>query len=81
MKILTKALRGLGYLLIVLGAALVVAGLVGIWMKDGFGAVQETFSPFNLVNNLFVALTFAPGMILVGISNWLEKRCSESTAA
>jgi hypothetical protein len=57
-----KALRVFGYVWLVLAVLLILVGIAGVWMKEGFGGVQELLSPFNLANWFVTASTVAPGI-------------------
>jgi hypothetical protein len=70
----TKALRVFGYVWLVLAVLLILVGIVGEWMKEGFGGVQELLSPFNLANWFVTALTLAPGIGALMWANKLEER-------
>lgn len=41
---------------------LVLAGLIGIWMSDGFSRVQEIFSPFNVINWIVIIVFLSPSI-------------------
>ena len=71
---MVKIIRISGYVLIGAACALILSGLYGIYIKEGFGGVQQTLSPFNVINWLFTAATLAPGYGLIFFANRLEKR-------
>lgn len=65
-----KAVKFLGYVLLAIGAAVVLAGLVGIWTTDGWRAALETVNPWNLWNFIATVVVLAPGILLI---QWGEK--------
>jgi hypothetical protein len=67
---LGKILKGFALVWFVLAGILVLVGLAGVWMSQGFSAVRDTMSPFNLVNWLAIALLLSPGL---GALIWAEK--------
>ncbi len=76
MKIAAKLLRafayGWGFLLMLS----VMVGLIGIWWKEGFGAVREVFSPFNLWNWGLIILLSLPAVGANVLADKLTKRPS-----
>ena len=64
------AFKVFGYTWLVFVLLLIIAGYYGVWMKEGFSAVQALLSPFNLINWLTTLITLAPG---VGALMWAEK--------
>ena len=74
MRILIKTLKALGVLLLVLASILIVVGIVGVWMTDGFSGVRELLNPFNIANFIVTALALAPGIGLIALANMLEAR-------
>lgn len=60
---LGKALIGLGMFWIAVVAIFHIWAIALMWRDAGFGAVRESLSPFNIGQWIFVALTFAPGVI------------------
>lgn len=59
-----------GYVWLILTGLLILVGIAGVWMKEGFGGVQEILSPFNLANWFVTVLTLAPG---IGALMWAHK--------
>jgi hypothetical protein len=41
---------------------LIFIGILGIWLKGGFSAVQELLSPFNVINWIVTMITLSPGI-------------------
>ncbi len=67
---LAKIVKVLGHIFLWGGFTLIVIGYVGIVITNGFGALQETLSPFNVWNWIVVMLTLAPGVLLL---TWAKK--------
>lgn len=79
MKILAKILKVLGFTWLILAAILILLGIIGTWRTGGFAAVQELLSPFNIVNWLVTALTLAPGLIILMLSEKAEQRAFQTS--
>lgn len=75
MKFWVKLAKGFGYVWLVLAGLLIFISILGIWMKGGFGAVQDTLSPFNVLNYLVTAILLAPGIAAL---IWAEKQEKKS---
>ena len=71
---LVKLLRGFAVVWFVLAGLLIFASTLMIWYKEGFGRVQEIFSPFNVVNFIAVLLALAPGIAARLLADRLEQR-------
>jgi len=72
--VLVKLLRAFAVVWFVLTGLLIFAGTLMIWYKEGFGRVQEIFSPFNVVNFIAVMITLAPGIAARMLADRLEQR-------
>jgi hypothetical protein len=70
MNFLIGALRIFGIAWLALGSLLILAGIAGTFMSEGFGAVQALMSPFNVINYVAIAVTLAPG---IGALMWSDK--------
>ena len=70
MKIWIVLLKGFAYIWLTAAVLLILAGIVGTWMKGGLSAVQDLMSPFNVVNYIVTIITLAPG---IGALIWAEK--------
>ncbi|WP_417314648.1 hypothetical protein [Cycloclasticus pugetii] len=68
----------LGYILLLLGSAFILIGLIGAWMKDGFSGVQYLLSPFNILNWVTMVATLAPGFGLLMLSEKLRANQSRN---
>lgn len=64
----------LGYVLLAIGALFIFAGTYGVWRTEGFGGVQDLYSPFNIINWLVTVATLAPGFLLIMCGNRLSNR-------
>jgi len=69
-----KMLKLLGYVVLYLGIAFILVGIISTWWFEGFGAVQEILSPFNVVSYLVIVATLAPGIFLIWVSGKLEEK-------
>ena len=74
MKIWTLFMKVFGYVWISIATVLILAGLIGTWMKGGFSAVWELLSPFNIANWFVIALSLAPGLVAFGWAKRLTTR-------
>lgn len=80
MKFWANATKVLGHIWLGLASILILAGVIGVWMKEGFSAVQDLLSPFNIVNWFVTAITLAPGIALLSISEKLKKKSGDGLA-
>jgi hypothetical protein len=62
MKAWIIILKVFGYIWLVLASLLIIAGTVGVWMKEGFSGVQGLLSPFNVINYILTIVTLVPGI-------------------
>lgn len=74
MKFCASICKVIGYIWLVLAGLLIVMGIIGVWINDGFSGVQEILSPFNVVNYIVTAITIAPGLGLLALSDKLKRR-------
>ncbi|MDP7068577.1 MAG: hypothetical protein QF637_13250 [Acidimicrobiales bacterium] len=81
MKLIPKALRVFAYLWLTFASLLIGASMISIWYTDGFGKVQEIFSPFNLVNFIAVAVTLSPGLGALALSDRMELRFASQSSS
>ena len=70
MKVWIVLLKTFGYVWLTAAILIILAGIVGTWMKGGFTSVQELMSPFNVTNWVVIVITLAPGM---GTLVWADK--------
>ena len=70
MKFWVTALKIIGRIWLTLASIIILLGVYGVWHKEGFSAVQELMSPFNVLNYVAIVTTIAPG---VGALMWSDK--------
>jgi len=68
---ITKVIRISGWILLLVGAGLILMGAIGIGMKEGVASALYLFNPFNIVSFVFNIITLAPGL---GLLWWAERR-------
>ncbi len=64
----------LGYIWLVVTGIIIVVGIAVVWMKEGFSGVQDHLSPFNMVNYIAMAITLIPGIVLLKLSESLQRK-------
>ncbi len=64
----------LGYIWLVVTGLIIVVGIAGVWMREGFSGVQDLLSPFNMVNYIAMAITLIPGIVLLKLSESLQRK-------
>jgi hypothetical protein len=74
MRFWATVAKVLGYIWLVLAGLLILAGIAGVLMKEGFSGVQELLSPFNLINYIVMLTTLAPGIALLMLAEKLKSR-------
>jgi len=79
MKTIVILLKGLGYILAFLAFGFVSMGLYGIWIEEGFSGIQETLSPFNIINWLVTLITFLPSIGAFALAFYLENKLLKNT--
>ena len=72
MKFWIVTSKVLGYVWLGLAFILILTGIAGVWMKEGFSGVQELLSPFNIINWVVTLATLAPGIGLLMLSEKLR---------
>jgi len=60
--IIIKLLKGFAYLWGSIIMILVWVNIIILWYQEGFWAVQELLSPFNIIYYFQVALTLSPAI-------------------
>jgi hypothetical protein len=73
-KFWATAFKFLGYIWIVLAGLFILAGIIGVWIGEGFSAVRNLLSPFNVINYAVTIITLAPGIGLLMLSDKLQKK-------
>ena len=74
MKFWATACKVFGYIWLILASLLILSGIIGVWMKEGFSGVQELLSPFNIVNWIVTLITLAPGLVLLKLAEKLKNK-------
>jgi hypothetical protein len=69
-----KALRVFATIWFVLAGAIIAIGILMIWVRDGFGGVQQVLSPFNVFNFVAVVVTLLPGIAARLLADRLARR-------
>lgn len=72
MKFLAILFKILGYIWLCAASLLIAAGIIGVFLKEGFSGVQDLMSPFNVLNYLLIMITLAPGIGLVMLSEKIQ---------
>lgn len=78
---MTRLLRAVGKLWIAAAFAVILIGYGSIWFFKGFSALLEVLSPWNVVNLIAVALTFAPGIVLLKLADRIERNRRSADSA
>lgn len=73
---MTKALRVVGTVYLVLAALFIAANYALIWWFQGFWKLTEIVSPFNVINWLVTLVTVAPGLLLLAWAGRRERKAS-----
>lgn len=55
----------LGRIYLAIAGCVILLSYASIWYFQGFQALQEVMSPFNVINFAAIALTLAPGFIML----------------
>ena len=76
MKFWSTTCKVLGYIWLVLAGLLILVGIIGVWMKEGFSGIQDLLSPFNIANYIVTIITLAPGIGLLMLSEKLENKAN-----
>ncbi len=78
MRVWIIALKTFGYIWLTLAFILILMGIVGVWMKDGFSGVQALLSPFNVINWIVTVLTLAPGIAVFALASKLQEKMEKA---
>lgn len=79
MKIWIKVLKVFGYFWLALTCILIFAGIIGVWIENGFSSVLELLSPFNLWNWLATIITLAPAIGAFMLAEKLQRKVNHSS--
>ena len=63
---------GKSYLYVV--GALILISYIWIWYSEGFAALADILSPFNLLNWVAVLIALAPGLGLLWLGERLKRK-------
>jgi hypothetical protein len=74
MRIWIIVLRIFGYTWLVLAGLIITAGIIGVWIKEGFSGVQNLLSPLNVINYVVTLITLAPGLGAIISAKKLEEK-------
>ena len=74
MKFWVTYCKVIGYIWLVVTGLLILVGIAGVWMKEGFSGVQDLLSPFNVVNYIAMVITLVPGIGLLKLSEKLQRK-------
>ena len=66
-------IRWVGYGFIVVGVALFIASYLVTYNRGGISAIAERFY-HPLADAFQLAMCIGPGLLLIGIADWLEKK-------
>ena len=78
MKIWIVVLKVFGCIWLVLAFLLIIAGTIGVWMKEGFWEAIYLFSPFNWRNMILTVITIAPGIAAISFADRLKRKLSRA---
>ncbi len=67
-----RALRVLGYILIIAASGVVLIGSVGVLIFQGFWEFVWLFSPYNWANFLMILIALTPGALCLWGAKKLE---------
>lgn len=71
---MVRALRIAGKAWLWLSWAAIILGLGTIAWQDGLGAMFEIMDPRNVLNLIAIAITFAPGILLLTWADHIERK-------
>jgi hypothetical protein len=74
MRIWIIVLKIFGYTWLVLAGLIITAGIIGVWIKEGFSGVQNLLSPLNVINYVVTLITLAPGLGAIILAKKLEEK-------
>ncbi len=74
MKFWATYCKVLGYIWLVVTGILILVGIAGVWIKEGFSGVQDLLSPSNVVNYIAMAIALIPGIVLLKLSKSLQRK-------
>ena len=72
-------IRWAGYFVLAMSLLFIAMGISAIWYVRGFSDVLVFLNPFNMMNLVMVVAVLAPGILLIVLAIWLQRR-QESSA-
>lgn len=78
MKLCILVLKVFGYIWLAAASILILVGIVGVWLKGGFSAVQDLLSPFNIANFIVTIIILAPGLGAMALAQKLSEKESKT---
>lgn len=74
MKTWIVVLKVFGSIWLALAFLLIIAGTIGVWMKEGFWEALYLFNPFNWRNMIVTVITLAPGIAAISFAEKIKKK-------
>jgi hypothetical protein len=74
MKFWATYCKVLGYIWLVVTGLIIMVGIAVVWMREGFSGVQDLLSPSNVVNYIAMVITLIPGIVLLKLSESLQRK-------
>jgi hypothetical protein len=71
---MAKVVRYAGSVWVALAMILILASYAMIVWHDGWWRLTEILSPYNIWNFAAVVITLSPGLGLLWLADWIEKR-------
>lgn len=71
---MSKVLQVVGVGWLVIAGLVIVAGYAMILWQQGFWALAEILSPWNIINYVTVMLTLAPGVVLLMVADRMKAK-------
>ncbi len=64
-KIIHNFFKYGGYVLLAIAVTIIIIGYAGVWYTQGFWAMTELLSPYNIANYFMVVLILSPGLLFL----------------
>ena len=74
MKFWAAYCKALGEIWLMVTGILILVGIAGVWMREGFSGVQDLLSPSNVVNYIAMVIALIPGIVLLKLSKSLQRK-------
>jgi hypothetical protein len=72
-------IRWAGYFVLAMSILFIAMGIGAVWYVRGFADVLVFLNPFNMMNLVMIVAVLAPGILLIVLAIWLQRR-QESSA-